>query len=179
MVGWTDGSVLLGDDSSTNYAEKKRTHQVITARIRRMGKVLFTPVYVCSHLGGTPSPSHNTSTGSMSFLEGTPSHNTPTDPMSFPRGYQWLVPGLFWGVPQSQAMGYPRQGVLGYPLVRTGLGYPPSWPGLRYLSPHPGQEWGTPPPPFVHAGGLSCFLYGYAYLSKTEVRRSPESMPVW
>ena len=65
---------------------------------------------------GTPSPSHNTSTGPMSFLWGTPV----IGPRSLPRGYpsDWSrVPS--WGVP-SPRWGYPRTG---YP--QPGMGYPP------------------------------------------------------
>ena len=92
----------------------------------------------------TPSPSHNTSTGPMSFLGGTPSpsHNTSTGPMSFLGGVNpsdWSqVPSR--GVPQSQA---------GYPSPRGGtpvLGYPQSQD--RMGTPLPNQDrMGYPPPP--------------------------------
>ena len=77
---------------------------VFTARISnrmREGNV-FTGVCP-STVGGTPSPSHNTSTGPMFFPGCTryPSHNTSTGPMSF------------WG-----GGGTPRSG-MGYPLART------------------------------------------------------------
>ena len=72
--------------------------------------------------GGTPSPSHNTSTGPVSFPGCTPSpsHDTSTGPMSFLGGTQWLTPGSFLDVIQVQVrMGYP-------PWLGRGT---PSWPG--------------------------------------------------
>ena len=129
----------------------------ITARIRRMGKVLFSQVSVCSHLG-------------VPHLH----------PIILP-----LVPCPFWGYPsdwsqfpfagyhspkgvlQSQAMvvGTPGwnnplgQVKLGYPLARTGV------------LPWPGQDMVPPPPPdrtaeralatrrasCDHTGELSCY----------------------
>ena len=71
--------------------------------------------------GVTPSPSHNTSTGLMSFL-GTPV----IGPGSLPRGYPSLGSGG-GGVPQSQAEDTPVLGGTD--------GVPPC------------QDWGTPPPP--------------------------------
>ena len=93
-----------------NGPRKSLRHRVfITARILRMGKVI---VSVCQFIpgggeeeGGTPSPSHNTSTG----------------PMSFPGVPHWLVPGPFrggmpgWGTPQP-GMGYPPGQEWGTPL---------------------------------------------------------------
>ena len=68
---------------------------------------------------GTPSPSHNTPTGPMSFWGGTPSpsHNTSTGPMYFLGVPQWLVPGPgpFLGVPQFQ-LGLPQSQMWGYPI---------------------------------------------------------------
>ena len=116
---------------------------VITARIRRMGKVMFSQVSVRSHpvgwgggwRGGVThlhpiilplvacpfqwgTPSHNTSTGPMSFLGGPPM----TDPRSLPGG---------GGVPQSwmaeggtQGCGTPKP-EMGYPLARSGHSPPP------------------------------------------------------
>ena len=136
------------------------------------GKILFSQVSV-PHPGGgggcTSSPSHNTSTGPMSFRGG----DVP----------QWLVSG--WGYPGQVRMGvpwpgqdrkYPNQVRMGYPLSRYGVPPSPTRDGV----PH-SQGWGTlparmglpPPPPrlgqqmeylirggryasCVHAGGLSC-----------------------
>ena len=63
----------------------------ITARIRRMGKVLFSQVCVCSH-GGAPSLSHNTSIYWFHVLSGRIPHS-----IILP-----LVPCPFQGVCQSQ-----------------------------------------------------------------------------
>ena len=94
---------------------------------------------VCPHLGGTPSPSpsHNASTGPMSFPRGTPSpsHNTSTGPMSFLGGTpvtglsNWFPPIMGWG------NSLPRSGTRGRgTLVRSGWGYPwvPPCPGMDY-----------------------------------------------
>ena len=74
------------------------------------GKVLFSQASVCSHLGGTPSPSHNTSTGPMSFLGGQVPHLHSI--------ILALVPCTFWRYPPSQV----RMG--GTPTV-LGWGTPP------------------------------------------------------
>ena len=51
---------------------------IFTGRIRRRGKVLFSQVSLCPHPGGTPSPSHNTSFGPISFPErGTQDRDPP------------------------------------------------------------------------------------------------------
>ena len=140
---------------------------------------MFSQVSVCSHRGGggvpgTPSPSHNTSTGPMSF----PGRgDTPvTGPRSLPRGVPRPGPDRE-GVPQSGpdggVGGFPSQGVPwpgphgGYPS--QGWVPPPSRDGIP-----PIQRWGTPAPLIgqqmeylirggryascVHAGGLSCFI---------------------
>ena len=106
---------------------------------------------VCSHPGSTLSPSHNTSTGPMSFLRGTPclSHNTSTSPMSFPRGT--LVPHRGW-YPSPRWTGTPGEGI---PLARSGWGTPSS------------QGWGVPPPARLHLDRLyrgryaSCCKWGW------------------
>ena len=120
---------------------------------------------VCPHLGGTPSPSpsHNASTGPMSFPRGTPSpsHNTSTGPMSFLGGTpvtglsNWFPPIMGWGnsLPRSGTRGgYPGQVRVGVPR-----GTPLSWDGL---SSHPSPEYLIRCGRYascVHAGGLSCF----------------------
>ena len=74
---------------------------------------------VCSHLGeGTPSPSHNTSTGPIAFLRSTPSpsSNTSTGPMSFPLGTPVAGPRSLLGG------GYPSPSTPGYPPARSGWG---------------------------------------------------------
>ena len=108
-----------------------------------MWKVLFSQVCVCSNLGGTPFPSHNTSTGPMSFLGGTPV----TSPRSLP-----------WGVPQSQMGVYTsprwtRGGV--YPSPRQGKYPSPRWEAPKsqaggYFSPRP-----SPRSPQPGQGGVS------------------------
>ena len=129
---------------------------VITAHIQRTreGNIfsLFTPG------GGTPSPSHNTSTGLMSFPGSTlpPSHNTSTAPRGLCLGQ---VPGqnggrVPWGTPiqvRSQIRmgeGYPHPGQVpgqdggrvpqGIPIqVRSQVRMGGGGSILRY--PHPGQ----------------------------------------
>ena len=71
------------------------TFKIFTARIQGMGKVIVSvclsvhthpiilPLVPCPFQRGYPSPSHNTSTGPMSFPEGIPV----TSPRSLPRGY--------------------------------------------------------------------------------------------
>ena len=118
-------------------------HSFITACIRQMGKVI---VSVCLSVH-TPSPSHNTSTGTMSFLGVTPVTG----------------PSSFLGIPvtgtSSLSRGNPTLG-LGYPTPRgTHYGYPSArdevppvqvkmWvPGMRYSPVWSGQGyagWGTP-----------------------------------
>ena len=77
-------------------------YEILTARIRRMREGNSFSLFVCPHLEGggfAPFPSHNTSTGPMSFQgESTPSpsHNSSTGPISF-LGVPWGV-----GVPQDQ-----------------------------------------------------------------------------
>ena len=81
-------------------------------------------------------------------------------PKFFPR---CLVPGLFWGIPQTW-LGVPQD--RGVPLAGTGV---PPWPGL--------QIGLVPPPPrrggqvmlwavclvWFPAGGLYCFFYHCIY----------------
>ena len=104
----------------------------------------------------TPSPSHNTSTGPMSFLGVTDFH--PMLP---------LVPCPFWGgVPQAQAGGYssPRWGV---PWSRAGG------------TPWPGQDGGTPPPSQVRMGyplGQVTLRTGYVHLLRFPRRRTVVNM---
>ena len=93
-------------------------------------EVMFS---VCSHPEGgcTPSPSHNTSTGPMSFLGGIPHLH----PIKLP-----LVPCPFLGVPQCLVLGAFRGwgggGGTPVPDGQLRIGYPPARSG-----------WGTPPPP--------------------------------
>ena len=100
------------------------------AYVVRHGKVLFSQVSVCPHPGGrigsTTSPSHNTSTGPMSFLVGTPV----TSPSSLPRGYPSQV---------QMGGGYPSQIQTGEPPI---LGWGTPWPGQDGGT----QGWGTPCP---------------------------------
>ena len=84
-----------------------------------IGVCLSTP-------GGTPSPSHGTSTGPMFFLGGTssPSHNTSICPMSFPGGTPVTGPRSLPGGTQD-----------GVPPARSGWGgtsYPGWWGHLNY-----------------------------------------------
>ena len=106
------------------------------------------------------SPSHNTSTGPMSFPGGTPSpsHNTSIDLMSFPRGFpsDWsrVLTQLKVGYPSPRQGVTPEQGTssqvrMGYPTSRLGIpsqnmmGYTPGQDGVEYPSARSG--WGTPP----------------------------------
>ena len=109
---------------------------IFTARVRSTpGRYCFhrcLSVYTWGRV--TPSPSHNTSTGPMSFLGGTPV----TGPRFLPGRYpsprwgvpQSLVPGPFLGgtpvpdgVPQD---GYTPPGMW-YPLARSGWVGTPGW----------------------------------------------------
>ena len=86
---------------------------IITARIQRIGKVMFS--FVCpSTPGGTPSPFHNTSTGPMSFL----------------------------GVPQSQVgVAHPSKDRTGaWPRQDSGVPRPPARTRLWYPT-HRTAEW--------------------------------------
>ena len=103
--------------------ETRRLVLVITARIRRMGMVMFSLCLSVHHSGGTPV------SGPMSLLAGYPSF--------WPR-----VPSGRW-VLQSchrSCLGVP-QPLLVYPPGQDWVpGYPPQ-PGLGYL---PDQNWDTP-----------------------------------
>ena len=108
------------------------------------------------------SPSHNTSTGPMSFL------GNPSDWSWVPSGGRGGTPVPDRGVtpvpsgeiPQSQTVPgwvppWPDQD--GVPLARTGWGTPQ--PGHDGVAPWqgqdgvpPGQDWGTPPPGQVRLG---------------------------
>ena len=130
-------SQLKDDISGKIQIEKQNPKQVHKMKIsfyrpRTMsdGRLCFQSAYTWGW--GTPSPSHNTSTGPMSFLGGTPSpsHNTSTGPMSFlvgtpvtaPRSLPFLTQSR-QGVPKSQVGGTPVQtgGTPGQgtPQVRT------------------------------------------------------------
>ena len=125
--------------------------------------MVFTGVWLLT--GGTPSPSHNTSTsiGPMFFPGGAPSpfYNSSTGPRSLPRGYpQSLGPGPFlardtrWGTPNQDRMGYPQPGLDGV-LHQPGLdGVTPSRTGwhLNRLC----RGWYVSCSSLT--GGLSCWL---------------------
>ena len=77
--------------------------------------------FICSHQGGTPSPSHISSTGPMSFLGSypndwsqVPSRGTPVSGRRSPlgRGTQSLVPCPFWSTPVTS----PRSLLGGIPI---------------------------------------------------------------
>ena len=148
---------------------------------------IIFPLVPCPFWGVTPSPPHNTSTGSMSLLGGIP--------VSGPRS-------LLRGVPQSQMKGYPsprsrvptgqdgggtpsppgQDGVpssqdrMRYIPTRTGWGtslptrtgwgtlqpgqdaVPPSQDRMRYLPARTG--WGYPPPPPQNRLGLDWLRCG-------------------
>ena len=137
-------------------------HMIFTARIRRMGKVMFSQVSVHSHGGITPCPRFfPRSLVPGPFLAG----GRYPSPRFFPRylvpgpfpGYHcpWffprsLVPGPFSGLPQSWPGGTP---VLVRKYPNPGWGYPgpsPSWGVLAAGTPvlargTPSQE-GYPSP---------------------------------
>ena len=109
-------------------------------------EVMFS---VCPYFGGgvygspSPSPSHNTSTGPMSFLRRYPIsiHNISSGPMSFSGGTPVTGPRSgWWGVTHDGSTS-PVQ-VWGSHPARSGWGYPHSGMGVP-----PGQGSGTPPPP--------------------------------
>ena len=127
MLRFSEGGLSVNDRSRTKEDGRLRFYRYLSLHTMGGG-------------GFTPSPSHNTSTG----------------PMSFPGGY----PQSQMGVPQSQTgREVPHDGVLSLP--RSG-GVPP-WPGQDGLllarlewgtpqpgmrcSPQPGQDGVTAPPP--------------------------------
>ena len=94
---------------------------------------MFSQVCVCSGVGGgTPSPSHNTSTGSMSFLMGTLARSG----QGLPQGTLILRSGTPSQVRMEELPGLPHPlPGMGYPLARSGCRVPPSWDGV-YPRPH-------------------------------------------
>ena len=106
---------------------------VVTARIRRMGKVLLSQVCVRLHWGEggfTPPAFHNTSTG-PTFLGGGGVTLTRSGPRSGLRAGGEVVPlnqvrfqaTMGEGVPlKARSQVRMGVGVGGYPLVRTGWG---------------------------------------------------------
>ena len=110
------------------------------------GRLCFTDVCLLTW-GWYPSPSHNTSTGPISF-GGVP-HIYPIGSMSFlGRGVpQWLVPGPFpGGIPVWRGTPWPGQvqdGGTPVPVAVPHDGVSPSLVRIEYL-PWPGQE-GVPP----------------------------------
>ena len=83
--------------------------------------------------GVNPPPSHNTSTGSMSFLE-----RYPSDWSQVPSGGGYSSPRQGYGVhprPGHYGEGYPK---MGYPPARNRV---IPLPGMGYT---PDQGWGTP-----------------------------------
>ena len=162
---------------------------IITTCVRRTtgGNVfsLFTP-------RGSPFPSHNNSTGLMSFL-GVPRLHPIILLLShvLSRRYQsdWTpVPGMgvpqSQGLPQSQVGGYssPRWG---YPLARSGWGTPPGQVMMGY--PQPARSgWGTPLGYDMlelvmlrfPAGGLSCdHVFIYRRVSDNETLKTSYVRP--
>ena len=111
---------------------------MFTARIRRMGKVMFS---VCPHLGGYPYPIMlcNISQNAM----GQPGEPCLVQLGGYPAGgVSWRrVP--WWGGTQ---IGYPPSQVGGGTQIGQQKEY--SLHGRRYAS-------------CVHAGGLSCFIFVY------------------
>ena len=102
--------------------------------------------------GGNPSPSHNTTTGSMSLSVVPHLHPIilPLVPCPFQMGRtpqsqvgNIPVPGRV--VHQSQVEVPPSQDRTGYPLPRTGLGYPPPQPDRMGTLPLSRTELGYPP----------------------------------
>ena len=167
-------------DQLSAYLQKKYSRLLPTAYVVRDGRLCFQSVHTGGWRGGgTPSPSHNTSTP-MSFLVGgtpSPSHNISTGPMSFPGGgypSDWsqvrmggypmmgYSPSRDGVLPQSRSgwgEGVPPIQGWGTPLARSGRGFPPPngvppWIGqqMEYLI-RRGRYASC-----VHAGGLSCFL---------------------
>ena len=139
---------------------------IFTACVRSMTGNVFTGVSLSVH-----NPSHNTSTGPMSFPEGVPHLH----PIILP-----LVPCPFWGYPsdwlQVPSQEVPQSQVGGTPVLVRGVphnGVSPSRSGWGT----PWLGWGTPQlfmgyPPRIgfawigyvtsaccgSAGGLSCWV---------------------
>ena len=103
-------------------------------------------------MGGTPSPSHNTSTGLMSFLGGTP-----VPDRGYPSARLGGTPS--WGIPwpgQVSDRVYPK---MGYPLARDGV--PPARSGWG-TTPPARSGWGTPQPWMGYFPGIEYTWTGYA-----------------
>ena len=112
---------------------------VFTAHIRRMGKVLFSQVSVCSRQGGIPVPGSLPGHWSQVFSGG----GTPV-PGSFPGHWSQVLSGgtlvLTRGTPVLP--GVPQDGI--------GLGYPPGhegYPCTQVRMGCPLARDGVPPPP--------------------------------
>ena len=125
-----------------------------------MGKVLFSQVSVCPHLGGYPSPRFFPRLLTSYPFQVVPQSQSQVLSRLLVPGHFWgypspvpgSFPGPFQGVPQachgvpqswqgypspvmgtlSPGWGNPSQVRMGYPLARIGLGV------------HPSQDWGTP-----------------------------------
>ena len=148
---------------------------LVTARVRSTtGDYVFPGVSLSTQ--GALSPSHNTSTGPMSFLAGTPV------PAGGGGGTQYRVPPsqvrmgrgtLYWG-PPHQGMGYPptRDGVhsQGWDTPQPGMGYPPGIGQQREYLLRGGRYASC-----VHAGGLSCYLYCFCSLTCANVMGVPRT----
>ena len=149
-----------------------------------MGKVLFSQVSVCSHQGGTPSPSHNISIHWSNVLSRryphpwshVPSQGNGGTPIQSLMGRGVFQPGQDgvslpnWGwmgvTPSALDGSTPHQDWMGYPPVTTGWGYPLSHvdgvpaSGCGYLLLETEQQseyllHGGWYASCVHAGGLS------------------------
>ena len=115
--------------------------QIITARIRKMGKVLFSQVCVCQREGGGENPRPVVP---GPFLRG--------------RGCPWsLVPGPFWEGRRRGAPVLVLVGGGGTPvLVLVGGGVPLSWSGRGYPCPGPGGGGEYPWPSPGRVRGYPC-----------------------
>ena len=113
-----------------------------TARIRRMGKAMFSQVSVRSHqgAGGGVSQSKVLSqvSGPRSFPRGV-AQSQVLSKISGPRFFEGGTQTCGWVLQSWLGGGLPQSWTeqdCGTAPARTGLGYPPPWSG---------QDWGTPP----------------------------------
>ena len=128
---------------------------------------MFSQVCVRPQAGGTPSPSHNTSTGPHVLCGGSLGYplvrsgwGVPKDgvPLSrsgwgYPRMEYAPVPG--WGTPQPGEDGGTRGCSTPHPRMR----YPPGWGTLRLGQQREYLLCRGRYASCVHAGGLSCLCF--------------------
>ena len=151
-------------DFSGTFVNKKSStlisQNIFTARIRRMGKVIFS---VCPHLRGGGGVAHPRSVGwrggspSQVWVEGTLSQVWGGSPSQV-----WMVGGTPWPGLDGGGSPWPVQDLGGYPIpglwVGGGLAHPRSGWGVPYPRsggyPIPGLDGGGVPPDQVWMVGV-------------------------